>query len=558
MFHSKHKIVSLLLLVGGCWLVGPVPTAMGQELSERDKSRVARLDKMAESMDEVNVTKKIASGDRQSDGRRQSSVSELKFRFLLCTSGLINDDQDGMLLFPMQVSGFSSTLSPGSKPRRRTGSDFIEVRVVFEGLLGEETPVAAIKLPTFEQGSTFPAADMVRDEIQKRIERFLPEAEIQGRQKRREKQLRIVNKTENMLNVFVHRRTNRFENKKGYEWVWEPSDPSGRPQVLTVAPGKSELLKADGHSGPATAQRVRIWAEDEHGQRWAEHRENDLWMVEKNPDFDDERVYHSEKLETFEHVFEPQPGPHVFTERVLRMKNESPESLSVVLDYRTTDNGQAAWHQAQFTIPANTSYEPKNDLGMRVRASRIRFSAESEDRRYEMYQTDDLWLVDRTEGQRAYQADKIGEFQYVFLAAASGVNSATVTASSVEVKDGSKVVGRVKRGERYDVIEDRGLWALIAIEPNGQRVTGWVLKENLKMSRLAPKDTPGNSRQRFRATSNSAGMKIGSATIARIPPGQEYDVLEEDNGRVRIEVQLSGGTRHGWVRKSDGVVSPSK
>jgi len=551
-YFSSEFAASLLLAIGG-WLLTPHLVVTAQELNDRDKSRVGRLDKMAESMDEVDVAKKYASGDRQSDGRRQSEVSELKFRFLLSTSGLINDNKDGMLLIPMQISGFSSTISPGSKPQRKVGSDLVDIRVAFKGLVGAETPQADIKLPPFEQGSSFPAADLVREEIQERIEQFLPEVEIEGRQRRREKQLRIMNKTKQTLKVFIHRRTNRFLEEKGYEWIWLPSDPGQHPQVLTVSPGESKLVTADTLK-PLTAQRVRIWAENESGTRWKEDRGRDLWLVEENPSFDDERVYFSEKIETFDHTFEPKPGPQEFAERVLRMKNETPESLSVSLEYRTTDDGRAAWHQSQFTIPAGGSYEPKDELGMRIRASRLRFSAESDNRRYETHQVEDLWLVEQTEGQRAYRADEIGEFEYVFLAAASGTNIATVTASTATVKVGKRVVGRVRQGEKYEVLEERGRWSRIAIEQDGKPVKGWVQQKNLQASRPKPKETPGNSRRRFRATSNSADLKIGSSTIARIPPGQEYDILGERSGWLRLEVTLSGETRHGWVKKNDGVV----
>lgn len=559
---SSLILSGYLGLFGFLGMLATTPNAWGQELSKRDQSRVARLDKMAESMDEVDVTKKESSGNRQSDGRRQSEVSELKFRFLLCTSGLINDDQDGMLLFPMQVSGFSSTLSPGAKPRRRSGADLVEIRVVFTGLIGQETPKAEIKLPDFKQGSTFPAADLVREEIQRRIERFLPEVEIQGRQRRREKYLRITNQTDQTFKVFVHRRTNRFDPEQGYQWIWTPSEPGQRPQVLSIDPGQSERLTArDDDAGSdaksATAQRVRIWAENEGGQRWSDHRETDLWLVDKNPDFDDARVYYSEETETFEHAFEPQPGPHLFTERVLRMTNKTPESLSVELEYRATDQGSAAWRPLQFTIPANSFHEPKDELGMRIRAARIRFSAQSDDRRYRTYQRDDLWLVDRVDGQRAYLADAIGEFRYVFHPVAEGVDVATVTASNVEVKDGSKTVGRIRRGEQFDVLERRGAWTRIALQSDGQPSSGWVMQKDLEMRRPGPTDPPADARQRFRATRNNAGLKIGSTTVASIPQGREFDVLEERDGWVRIEVRLDGEVRHGWVRKSDGTIGPA-
>lgn len=553
------------ILLGAAALLVAGSPAIGQELSKRDQSRVDRLDKMAASMDEVDVTKKETSGDRQSDGRRQSKVSELKFRFLLCTSGLINDDKDGMLLFPMQVSGFTSTLSPGVKPRRRSGADLVEIRVVFTGLVGQDTPQAEIKLPSFKQGSTFPAADLVREEIQKRIERFLPEAEIQGRQRRREKYLRVTNQTEQTLKVFVHRRTNRFDPETGYRWLWKPAEPGQQPQVVSIDPGESVRLKADGENSepdseqdasPVTAQRVRIWAENEAGQRWPKHRETDLWLVDKNPDFDDARVYYSEQIETFERVFDPQPGPHVFTERVLRMTNKAPQPLSVSLQYRTTERGLAAWREAEFTIPANSAFEPKDDYGMRIRASRIRFSAESEDRRYRTYQTDDLWLVERVDGRRAYQADAIGQFQYVFQPLAAGVDVATVTTDSAEVKDGSKTIGRVRKGEQYDVLQRRGPWTRIAFASDGKPVSGWVLQKHLKAGRDAPGAPPSDSRQRFRTTRTNTELKVGGAIIASIPKGQAYDVLEQRDGWLRIEVQLDGETRHGWVRSSDGTVGP--
>lgn len=548
------------LFAFGCLtlLCGAATWGQDVQFSERDQSRAQRLDKMSDSMSEVNVVKQKNSGDEKAEGRRQSDVSELRFRFLVCASGLVHDNKDGMLLFPMQVSGFTSTITPGRPAQRKHGSDFVEIRVEFVGLIGQDTPKAEIKLPAFQQGSTFPAEDLVREEIQKRIEKFLPEAEIQGRQRRREKQLRIENKTKETLRVFVHRRTNEFQKGKGYQWIWAPSEPGERPQVAVVPAGESLLLESgggDSASKPATAQRLRIWAESESGQRWTDYHEKDLWLVEKNPDFDDERVYYSEKIETYTHAFEPQPGPHVYTERVLTMRNEAPQPLSVSLEYRTTEDGSAKWRKAEFTISANETYEPKNDLGMRIRASRVRFGATSEDRRYETHQEEDLWLVSEQEGQRAYQADEIGEFRYVFLAAAKDVDTATVTAASANVKSGTDVLGVVKRGQKFDVLEQKGDWTRIAYQKDGERIAGWVQKKDLSIDRPAPKATPDSSRQRFRVTSNSADVKIGTETLARVSPGQEYDILEERSGWYRIEIRIGGEVRHGMVQKRHGVIA---
>ncbi len=556
MLHSR-RLLQTIGLSCAAWMLYSAGAVLAVELSPSDKSRVARLDKMAASLEEVNVEKKTDTGDRRSSGRRASKVSELRFRFVRCVSGTINDGKDGMLLFPLQISGFSSEISPGSKPKRNSGSAHVKVRVIFKGLIGEKTPKAEIDLPPFKHGSSFPAADLVRDEIQKRIERFLPEVEITGRQRRREKYLKIVNKTEEPLRVFVHRRTQQFDEEKGYQWMWLPSGPGERPAVLTVAAGKSEMLMTVENEQPTTAQRVRIWAETESGQRLDRHQDEDLWMVKKNPDFEDSRVYYSEKIATHTHTFEAPEGPQVFTERVLRMKNEAPAELSVTLDYRTTEGGQVAWRKARFDIRPNASVEPRDHLGMRIRASRIRFSARSENRRYETHQDSDLWLVEEANGRRAYQADEIGEFEYLFLARTGG-NTATVTADNVDVKSGSKTVGSVSRGDKFDVLEQRGDWTRIALNSGGKTTMGWVHQRNLKLSRPEIASTPASSRPRFRATSSNADLKVGQSTIARIPPGQEYDVLEEKDGWVRIQVKLSGQVRHGWVRTIHGVVSPTK
>jgi len=551
------RTTSLQRLVVVCVMVLSAFSAYGDDLSERDKKRIAQLDKLSESLREVNVQKKEASADSRAEGRRSSEVSELFFRFPTCASGLVDNDKNGMLVFPMQVSGFSSTIAPGQRPKRSTGSDLVEIKVIFKGLIGEETPKAKIDLPSFNQGSRFPAADMVRDEIQKGIEKFLPEVEIEGRQKRRQKQLRVANKTQEKLRVFVHVRTSYFAKESGYQWIWTPSPPGETPHVMDVDPESSELLEIfspDRRSENATAQRVRIWAESESGQRWLDHRDEDLWLVDSNPQFENERVYFSEQVETFDHTFEPQPGPHVFTERVLKLRNETPEFLSLEVQYRSSDHGNVEWETFRGEIPANSSIEPRNDLGMRIRASRIRFSAETQNRLFETHQGSPLWLVDQIEGQRAYAADKIGEFQYVFLPKAKGADSAVVTADNVQVKSETTVLGQLNRGEKYDVLEEQGKWIRVGFEKDGQRRTGWIKKDDVRLSRTPLATTPDNSRKRFRATSSQAHIQLGTATIARIAPGQVYDILEEKSGWYRVEVRLSDGKRQGWVRKSHGVV----
>ena len=58
-----------------------------------------------------------------------------------------------------------------------------------------------------------------------------------------------------------------------------------------IEPGKKELLqlsperagRARLRPGPMTASRVRLWAESETGERWLDYRDQDLWLVERNP-----------------------------------------------------------------------------------------------------------------------------------------------------------------------------------------------------------------------------------------------------------------------------------
>src|SRR5688572_1801947 len=135
MCRPSLHLPSLLLFLSLC------AASFAQDPADLDKDRVARLEQLAKSLESVVIDRVQSSGDRVVEGRRASRQSELHVRFLVCVSSLENGGKDGVLLFPLQASGFTSVIDPRKDtPEQKTGADFQKVKVTLEGLIGQARP----------------------------------------------------------------------------------------------------------------------------------------------------------------------------------------------------------------------------------------------------------------------------------------------------------------------------------------------------------------------------------------------------------------------------------
>jgi hypothetical protein len=275
--------------------------------------------------------------------------------------------------------------------------------------------------------SVFPADKIIRETIQPLLDRYLPAIQTGPEREFWEKALRIWNTTNESITVWVQRRS-EVTSGSSKTWTWLPGEPSsGKAERFVLTPSESRLLTGrsglkvpllKGESGvPLSASRVRIWAEDESGgNRWMEYKNQDLWLVNQNPQAHNERQYRAKEIEIVNYRFRAAPGPKLFTEKLLTLRNNTHEKLSVDLRYYSNQNGKEEWRTLEkLAIEPGARMEPRDSDGMRVRASQLCFAAEGKDLYFGAHRKQPLWLVaESSNHQRTYRAEKMAEFVQEF------------------------------------------------------------------------------------------------------------------------------------------------
>ncbi|WP_125929109.1 SH3 domain-containing protein [Bacillus canaveralius] len=135
------------------------------------------------------------------------------------------------------------------------------------------------------------------------------------------------------------------------------------------------------------------------------------------------------------------------------------------------------------------------------------------------------------------------------LADASG-SSVTITASTLNVREGpglsSKVVGKVKNGEKYSVKKVDGDWIQIKLD-NGRNgwVANWHVSSDLKNSAERVAATSGTGS----VTTDGLRMRKGPGTefqvVAVLSNGQTVDILETNDNWTKIKTPDG----EGWISK---------
>ncbi|MCA9175569.1 MAG: hypothetical protein KDB14_13885 [Planctomycetales bacterium] len=375
---------------------------------------------MADSISQARVIKTPSPVERRGEGFIVDQRKELHLEFQQGATRL-DQDVNAQALFPLKVTGF--TLQYDSRkdlrPVVKRGSDLQRVLVTVEGLLADEgKPKARIRDFQLKHGTDYDAVQLARDEIISRIQWYLPDVDIEGKQKFQEKRLAIENLTEEPVWVFAVAHSRQRANK-GFEFRWRPANPDSGNAYRMQIPPKSTLPflidAGEERRDPLQAARVRIWAESESGERWEAHRTHDLPLVERNAAFDNARVYHDDQIQTYTWPIKPKTGERSFSERLVVFKNATVEPLEVQVRCLSQEQGALRWRQLpSMTIPPMTAAGPVTPLGMRVRASEVRFVAKSKSLLFNKHAEQSLPLVEESDAGRIYTAEKIGQFVYVF------------------------------------------------------------------------------------------------------------------------------------------------
>jgi hypothetical protein len=576
---TPRSLVSAFFVAVGAVALMPLSGFAQQSLSAKDKDRLERLERLADAIEKVKVDRRQSTGDREVEGRRLSNNSELHMRFMAAAGTLAANGKDGLCAFPLQVSGYSSAInSAKGVSDRKSGADLQRATIVLQGLIGQPRPRARVELAPLNHGSAFPADQIARDRIHDLIRLFFPEAEIDGVQRFFEKEFEVRNETDEQLRVWAYGRTwdkspsqtkgaaagvasqEAGEDSGGFTWIWKPGTPSQvKPFEITVPAGKSrKFTDAEGGTQALAANRVLVWAESESGERWLDHERQSLWLVEPDPQDNGERTYHAKQVETYVYSIKPKPGPRVFTERTLELKNATSEQLTVHLRYRTNSAGAIAWQAADVTIAPEQSLRPRGPDGTQIRASQVLFAADGRHRRYTKHEREPLLLVDEKEGVRAYKADKIGSYLYTFETGAAGkAGEARITGARVPVSANGRTLAYVNRGEQYRVVDSDDEDIKIAVTVRGREYTGWVSRRNAEMGPPPAPAAPVAVRQTLRITADRAAVKVGSTVIGHVDRNKTYQVLEKKDGQARIEVNVEGTPRHVWLNLRDAKMVDS-
>ncbi len=419
----------LLGLGGG----GKKPESSGPSREEIERQvRQAKVEQSLEQLRaQLNAVALHRSGqkdDRSSGRDKYANESAVSLSFRNASSEL-QGNHDAVLALLIGCSDFHSTINTKGTSRVVAGSDAQVATVHLTQLVadkGESHPRAKIDVPNLKHVSECDVRLLALREIQRLVELYVPNVQVEGPRMHFESELCVANHTPEPITVWVQGRFRSVQESK-FVWRWAPGAPGSRETYrFQIDPGKTELLEinsrfpsdnatVDTQARPLTANRVRLWVESESGERWMTYRDKDLWLLQPNSAVDETRGYFADQPRVYTHVVEPKSGGRIYNDRILRLTNKTNEPLQVSLSYRASEGGQTTWRQIkEFAIGPGASGYPTTSEGMRVRASQIRFTAKSDNYYYGEYERKPLPLVDVTQGRRLYYAKKIGLCDHAF------------------------------------------------------------------------------------------------------------------------------------------------
>lgn len=353
------------------------------------------------------------------------------------------NDTTFVIGFVVKACGSASTVQPGKKPERLTGSEAVGGGSIVLTRQPDGKWKGKINQPKLNWANYCyqDRSLWLSQELETRLEAALPEVQVDGLRLFGEKGLVVTNKTKSDLTVHVQRRTKVSADAGKREWKWLPGDPAdgldsyhfkvkaGEKVRLTnrvvdpAAPrervtvtkvlGKEVEVKVPIPEIPLNASRVRIWADADDGEDWDTYRGKDFWLIDENPKMKGERVYQAEAMADATFNFLPKSGFRTYDERVIGFTNATAKPVLVAVEFRATEDGKTTWRKLpQFEVPAGETVRPRDKAGQLVRASAIKFVAVSEQFGYREHQDKPLWVVAETDGLRLYKAEKVGTYTH--------------------------------------------------------------------------------------------------------------------------------------------------
>jgi len=212
---------------------------------------------------------------------------------------------------------------------------------------------------------------------------------------------------------------NRQRFEKGFQRVMQPANsdyikyevsPKSTSLSLTDPPIATPSAVNSITPEPVEASGILIWAKSESGDKWEQNRYTFLPIVEPNVSLGGDRAYHAQEIATYVFNIDPSPGPRAFADRVIRVRNDTPELLTVRVRFLSDDGKSTQWSQSEFHVdPGNAGSVPGNDGW--ARSSQAIISAQSANLRFAEKR---FWTVAEVSGRRAYSADRIGTFEFAF------------------------------------------------------------------------------------------------------------------------------------------------
>jgi hypothetical protein len=125
------------------------------------------------------------------------------------------------------------------------------------------------------------------------------------------------------------------------------------------------------------------------------------------------RRYASPIVETFTYCLQANSGQQTFNERLLELRNQSSELLSVDLQYFSQENGQSSWKTLpKISLAPGQALQPTSLDGFRIRARRIHLKALSANSLYNV--GPDAQLGKEHHHKALYRAEKIGKLVHTF------------------------------------------------------------------------------------------------------------------------------------------------
>jgi hypothetical protein len=416
------------------------PSAAELRAEQLQQQVEAKLVAITDAANRVHREERLPEEHHAAGNKFYGRSAELRFTFDNAV-GISEGSGNGSLGLTVSASSLSSRVRLGKNQHvdRQHEATVTAATVHFTSLLprhpadlkeGEvqSNPNARIEVQPINDVSGLNAEQLVRLELQKLIERYLPEVEIEGPKKFVESLITVRNDTQETVNVWAKVRTRRVVANR-LTWEWSPASPDAAgAHKISVPAGETRLMsrsfKATGRFLPkggvslgaaVHGDRMRIWAESESGERWTNDKEKPVYLIEPNAALNGERAYVDKDMRTYTYVISPHEGNRVFTERQLALQNKTREDLTVDLVCRTTQGNKQRWLRLPgLSIKAGETLEPRQEDGFRICASRVYLVARSENLRYLAYKTTPLWLVDETAAGRVYGQERIGRFTHVF------------------------------------------------------------------------------------------------------------------------------------------------